>query len=72
MNREPVYHKTNPSYRIISVLSGKWQVQHKVSSDKGQNATTKSPHFDPWLSIRRPTTKADAANQMYTHCPMKG
>lgn len=64
MNRSPVYHKDAQPYRVISVKEGKWQFQHKVL-ERGTREQ------DCWLSIRRPTDKGTAINQMYTHCPAR-
>jgi hypothetical protein len=64
MNRSPVYHKDAAPYRIVSVKEGKWQLQNRVL-ERGTKDT------DCWLSIRRPTTKAEAAHQMYTQAPSK-
>lgn len=64
MNRSPVYHKDAAPYRIVSVKEGKWQLQHRVL-EKGTR------ELDCWLSIRRPTNKGEAANQMYAQVPAK-
>jgi len=47
MNRKPIYHETNPRFRVISVPNGQWQAQRRLD-------VPSSNTVDPWANIGGP------------------
>jgi hypothetical protein len=63
--RKPIYHEQKHDFRIVPVQNDLWVVQRRTTEAKGHNAVTnRQHHFDPWKSLKRPTTMMRALEQM--------
>ena len=49
--------------RVISAPNGLWQAQ-RFAGGKGVNATSKTPHYDPWENVGRPTSREEALKKI--------
>jgi hypothetical protein len=59
MDRQPIYHKKQSGYRVVSSHNGKWQVQ--ALTGKGTRER------DPWQPMARPTNLQNAKRQLIFH-----
>ena len=65
MKQTPIYHKEDPTYRVVYRPHSRWFVQFKT----GDKATRE---FDPWKDVGKAKDNRDEAiHRMYERVPLK-